>query len=899
MTNGNSKRRLTKSQANIDNAERAIEEYFTDETDDISIDDESIDFDLNEAGTVSDAETEEGTRGDAETGDEISDAEHSDENLSEGEGLSEDEELSEDEGPEEDAYKGKHWREDGEPEASEYADDESVQDAECSDASDETSDTEDLIDETASEAATEAEADEAATAEEAEADEAVVPVEGSGEGKAPTAEEEPVSEEAFSEDEAAPEAGTALLDEIAPLDETEEAEDEEAESASEDEGAAKDEDASEDTSEVKPEDAAEVASEDEGTSETAADDKNPEDEYTPIEPILKDGEEGYLYPDRAFPYEWYGHYDDEPADDEGKEPADGAEDAEEREEKSAPESAEGIEESAEKVAGEEAPESAAPEEEFEGAEETDVTDAGEETPDSTKDVAETSVAAEAEEAEGTEEGDDKEADKEEAEDAGKEEAAFIEEGDASSAGKRKKLFTKKDKEGGSKRRDDEGKGKGTKWKKWVAIAAIIVVVIAGLTLKAFNTKTFAQDARIDGVKVGGLSVDKAAKKVDAEQNKIDVTVDGEKIGRVDTHFEYSIKKDLKKRMRISGIDPRLWIGSKADYTVKLKVKRGEDTTAAELQKAAPDPADITPTADAYIDLDTMAIVKEVYGQNTDYIKVAKAIAKQRNEDPRKENFSFKRSKYVALPKIKEKDLADELKFDQKYLAPGMQITTSDGGTISITPKQLSKVIQYSKKGPIYSKDGAKALADEVAGNYKRAAVTVDTIQGKKQLYNYAINSSADSEKTADSIMKAAKDGGAATLYVKEEEFKDDLGTRVEVNLSAQQVYFVSNGEVVLTSPVVTGGPGHRTPSGIYKISYKSSPATLRGTNADGSKYASAVTFWMPFNGGIGFHDASWRSEFGGDIYYSSGSHGCVNMPYGGAQSLYSRVGAGTLVFVYY
>ena len=41
---------------------------------------------------------------------------------------------------------------------------------------------------------------------------------------------------------------------------------------------------------------------------------------------------------------------------------------------------------------------------------------------------------------------------------------------------------------------------------------------------------------------------------------------------------------------------------------------------------------------------------------------------------------------------------------------------------------------------------------------------------------------------------------------------------------------------------------------------------------------------MPFNGGIGFHDASWRNTFGGTIYKKNGSHGCVNMPYAAAKT---------------
>ena len=44
-----------------------------------------------------------------------------------------------------------------------------------------------------------------------------------------------------------------------------------------------------------------------------------------------------------------------------------------------------------------------------------------------------------------------------------------------------------------------------------------------------------------------------------------------------------------------------------------------------------------------------------------------------------------------------------------------------------------------------------------------------------------------------------------------------------------------------------------TPSGVYRLDWKAKDFVLRG---DG--YASPVSFWMPFNGGIGLHDASWR-----------------------------------------
>ena len=121
-------------------------------------------------------------------------------------------------------------------------------------------------------------------------------------------------------------------------------------------------------------------------------------------------------------------------------------------------------------------------------------------------------------------------------------------------------------------------------------------------------------------------------------------------------------------------------------------------------------------------------------------------------------------------------------------------------------------------------------------------------------------------------------------------------TYVEVNVTAQHLYFYQDGELVLESDFVSGNTskGNGTPEGVYGITYKERNATLEGEN-----YSSPVSFWMPFNGNVGLHDAPWRSEFGGKLYRSSGSHGCVNLPYMVAREIYSRVSAGTPVIVYH
>ncbi len=119
---------------------------------------------------------------------------------------------------------------------------------------------------------------------------------------------------------------------------------------------------------------------------------------------------------------------------------------------------------------------------------------------------------------------------------------------------------------------------------------------------------------------------------------------------------------------------------------------------------------------------------------------------------------------------------------------------------------------------------------------------------------------------------------------------------VEINLTAQHLFLYQNGECVLESDFVSGNPGrgNATPPGIYGITYKERNATLNGET-----YSTPVSFWMPFNNNVGMHDATWRSEFGRNIYMTNGSHGCVNLPYAAAQEIYGYVEKNTPVICYY
>lgn len=126
---------------------------------------------------------------------------------------------------------------------------------------------------------------------------------------------------------------------------------------------------------------------------------------------------------------------------------------------------------------------------------------------------------------------------------------------------------------------------------------------------------------------------------------------------------------------------------------------------------------------------------------------------------------------------------------------------------------------------------------------------------------------------------------------------NDIGkTYVEIDLTKQCLWFYKNGSLIVTGNVVTGNisSNHGTPEGIYKLEYKQRGAILRGAG-----YSSPVSFWMPFNDGIGIHDATWRSVFGGEIYETDGSHGCINAPYAVAETIFNNIDPGTPIICHY
>lgn len=171
-----------------------------------------------------------------------------------------------------------------------------------------------------------------------------------------------------------------------------------------------------------------------------------------------------------------------------------------------------------------------------------------------------------------------------------------------------------------------------------------------------------------------------------------------------------------------------------------------------------------------------------------------------------------------------------------------------------------------------------------------------TIEGGD--YGWWMNYSQEQEQLKEMIENGESGERIPVYYQTAAVYgSQDYGnTYVEINLTAQHLFLYVNGEKKMESEFVSGNAarGFDTPAGIYGITYKEQDAMLVGEN-----YETPVSYWMPFNGNIGLHDAIWRDSFGADIYKKSGSHGCINMPYLKAKELYGEITKGTPVICYY
>ena len=288
---------------------------------------------------------------------------------------------------------------------------------------------------------------------------------------------------------------------------------------------------------------------------------------------------------------------------------------------------------------------------------------------------------------------------------------------------------------------------------------------------------------------------------------------------------------------------------------------------------------------------------------------------------------------VMIKSISELDSAINLEEDGCYVQP--QYTAESENVLNaqtVLNKYLATVVTYSidsiqlvvdkekisewltvdaDVNPVILEEKVKAFTDTLGETFNTPNTdqTLTTPRGETvTVANARKGRVVGSEAECKQLIEDIKNGTVVTRspILSQEATPEGQypwgSTYLEVDISAQHMWYIKEGSVVFESDVVTGKPSTSTPTGYYQILEKKRDKVLRGEKQpDGSwGYESPVSYWMRVTwSGIGFHDATWQSAFGGSRYVNGyGSHGCINMPLSKASSLYGMISVGTKVIIH-
>ena len=296
-------------------------------------------------------------------------------------------------------------------------------------------------------------------------------------------------------------------------------------------------------------------------------------------------------------------------------------------------------------------------------------------------------------------------------------------------------------------------------------------------------------------------------------------------------------------------------------------------------------------------------VEEVYGDRVNMEKLRNAVDRKIVKGFRELNLKKEHCYEEPRYKLSSEKTKKTMTLLNQYVAAhityqfGNKNEIVDGKLINkwLTVDQNLDVEISRAEVMIYIKGlGKKYDTVGVSRSFKTS--TGKTVDIKGGLYGWKIDQKAELEALTEHI-KSGMTIVKEPVYTRKAFSRDnEIGnTYVEINITKQQLWFYKDGKLIAQGYVVTGNPnrGNATVVGINSIIYKQKEATLTGPG-----YEAKVTYWMPFYGNIGLHDASWRSSFGGEIYKSRGTHGCVNLPYFLAKKIFDNIEEGTPVIVY-
>ena len=461
-------------------------------------------------------------------------------------------------------------------------------------------------------------------------------------------------------------------------------------------------------------------------------------------------------------------------------------------------------------------------------------------------------------------------------------------------------------------------------KKWLPLLVILVVILAAAGI-LYGTGVLAAPVFPIGTKVSGVSVSEQSAKEAGEtlqqaaedykltvrfaQNtrtfsaeELGLTVDEDALKRLvkvmqqgqnaasaaeDAQTVFTCETDLKEEMQ--DLPERTAHADKAtqDAVLTYDKKAGKYVIQEEQVGGTIDTqalAEAVQTAAEQLQPELDAVGAGLYGGET----VRRSDDEKLNQALEQANQMLKTDVTYTF-EVERKNVYGEEQLNKSAIQKWLTVS-EDGKRVQIDEDKVEDYVNevariYSVKEPTTAQF-VTASGDHVEVEAPITDESVDTQALKKDILN-AIQEGATGQRKASYRKTRTGEQGTTDLG----------GTYVEVDLDKQHLYLYVNGKKKAEGDICSGSvaDGCATPAGLYTIKTKDYDRYLVGVG-----YRDWVYYFMPFNGGIGLHDSTWREadEYGGDVYLESGSHGCINMPLELVKTVDEYIDVGDYVILY-
>lgn len=474
------------------------------------------------------------------------------------------------------------------------------------------------------------------------------------------------------------------------------------------------------------------------------------------------------------------------------------------------------------------------------------------------------------------------------------------------------------------------KRKSHKGLKVTGIVLAILAVTAGCAyagVSYYYMDKFFQGTIINGIDCSGMTAYEAEQAIASKVEDYSIQVmarnqEPESISGEEIDYKYMSDGEVLNYLKHQ--KPYEWITGffeKRSYTAEENITYNKEKLQNEIKQlnCAKAENQVEPE-NAYVTFnDTQfEIVPETEGSKLNLKQAYRILEKAVSNSKETINFSKFKKAYVQAEVTKDdEELQATVNAYNNFTKASITYTFGDQ-TVTLDGSTIKDWLSFDEKGQLMQDDASfqQHIKDFVA----QLAATYDTVGTDREFYTtsgrtvyvygsaygWQINQEAEVAQLTQEIQSGTQTT-REPVYSMTANARgvNDIGdTYIEVDLSAQHMYYYQNGSVIFESDIVSGDMTYsdrQTPPGIFTLYYKKSPDVLRGKLLPNGEYEyeQPVTYWMPFNGGIGFHDADWQPYFGGDRYYGGGSHGCINLPPENAAILYNIIDYGVPIVCFY